>query len=114
MLARQKMVPRDHSQDIPPDHASSPVIFPPGRLSLSRVEMQAAAGVEPQIDIFGWVREYVRGAVHTQPVTLSARRDGSNATIAFLGEVDAVAADVEISLAGGFSAAVIPLAAVTP
>ncbi len=76
--------------------------------------MQAAAGVEPQIDMFGWVREYVRGAVHTQPVTLGDGRDGSDATIAFLGEVDAIAADVEIILAGGFSAAVIPLTAVTP
>jgi hypothetical protein len=32
------------------------------------VEVQAAAGVEPQIDMFGWVRKYARGAVHTQPV----------------------------------------------
>jgi hypothetical protein len=87
----------------------------PGRnCAWALLEVQAAAGVESQIDMFGWVRESGRGAVHTQPVTLGARRDGSDATIAFLGEVDAIAADVEITLAGGFSAAVIPLTAVTP
>jgi hypothetical protein len=69
--------------------------------------VQAAAGVEPQIDMFGWVREYARGAVHTQPVTLGGRRDGSNVAIAFLGEVDAITTDVLITLARGLSAAVI-------
>jgi hypothetical protein len=77
--------------------------------------VQATAGVEPHIDMFGWVREDLRRAVHTQSVTIGTRRDGSNVTIAFLGEVDAIAADVEITLARGFSAAVlIPLAVVTP
>jgi hypothetical protein len=69
--------------------------------------VQTAAGVEPQIDMLRWVREYPWGAVYTQPMTLGDRGDGSDTTITFLGEVDAIAADVEITLAGGFSAAVI-------
>ena len=77
--------------------------------------MQAAAGVEPQIDMFGWVREYARGAVHTQPVTLGGRRDGNNAAIAFLGEFDAITTDVLIALVGSLSAAVIrAIPGVTP
>src|SRR5258707_8819332 len=71
------------------------------------VEVQAAAGVEPQINMFGWVRKYARGAVHTQPVTLGGRRDSSNVAIAFLGGFDAITMDVLIALAGGLSAAVI-------
>jgi hypothetical protein len=71
------------------------------------VEVQVAAGVEPQIDMFGWVRVYARGAVHTQPVTLGGRRDSSNVAIAFLGEFDAITMDVLITLTGGLSAAVI-------
>ena len=66
--------------------------------------MQAAAGVEPQIDIdqFGFVR-----AAHTEPVTFGGRRDSIDAAIAFLGDVKAIATDKARGLAGGLSAAVI-------
>jgi hypothetical protein len=69
--------------------------------------VQAAAGVEPQIDIdqFGFVRR--ARAAHTKPVTFGDRRDSIDAAIAFLGDVKAIATDEARGLAGGLSAAVI-------
>lgn len=48
------------------------------------VEMQAAADVEPQVDIdqLGFVRR--AGAAHTKPVTFGDRRDRIDAAITFL------------------------------
>ena len=52
--------------------------------------MQAAAAVEPQIDIdqFAFVR-----ATHPEPVTFGGRHDSIDAAIAFLGDVKAIATD---------------------